>query len=67
MIEKYKVYPITVLTKLSYAQKQILLQNGIMLCADIVKNPQSLQTLGLPGNKAFATLNEATLLCAHGV
>jgi hypothetical protein len=62
-IEKHKLYPVTVLTHLTTAQKQQLLMGGTILCADVLKNPQILQSIGLRGAKAVATLQEVTKLC----
>ncbi len=62
-IERNGLYPITVLTHLSTTQKQILIKEGIIICADIVKKPHVLHTLGLSNRKFDAVLNEATSLC----
>lgn len=62
-IERHSVYPITVLTRLSAGQKQQLLQNGVILCSDILKKPQVLNTLGLSSQKIDALLYETSLLC----
>lgn len=62
-IERYKTYPITVLTHLSVSQKQHLLKSGVILCSDITKNPSILRQINLPRNKFDAVLNEAQVLC----
>lgn len=62
MIESAKVYPITVLTNLSTTQKQVLLQNNIIICSDILKNPQALSLLRLGSVRADAVLREIRLL-----
>ncbi len=62
-IERYKTYPITVLTHLSTNQKQFLLQSGVILCSDIAKNPSILNRINLPRNKFDAVLREAQALC----
>lgn len=61
-IEKYGVYPITVLSKLASGQKQQLLNMGVILCSDIAKNPQFLQQIGLSSQKIDAVLHEVFLL-----
>lgn len=61
-IEEHKVYPITVLTHLSAHQKQTLLQDGTILCAEITKKPHVLQKLGLSGQKVKLILDEISLL-----
>jgi len=63
MIEQYGVYPITVLTKISSGQKQMLLAGGIITCADLLKNVNALLPLGLNSLKTEAILSEASLLC----
>lgn len=62
-IERNGLYPITVLTHLSTAQKQILIEQGILLCSDIVKKPHILNNLHLPNKKFDAVIQEATSLC----
>lgn len=63
-IERLGLYPITVLTHLSGGQKQQLLQDGIILCTEIMHKPQVLQRLRLSSNKIDAVLREITSL--HG-
>ena len=63
MIEQYRTYPITVLTKLAQNQKQTLLSSGTILCSDIVKNPNALREIGLSNQKTDAVIGEAHLLC----
>ncbi len=63
MIEKLNIYPITVLTKLSSAHKQTLLQNGVILCSDLLKNQNQLRLLGLNQHKIDVVLSEASQLC----
>ncbi len=62
MIERLRVYPITVLTRLSTSQKQYLLQRGVILCSDILKKPSVLNDLRLGNQKLQALINEARLL-----
>ncbi len=63
MIEKYGVYPITVLTKLSQTQKQNLLTGGTILCSDILKNPGVLRASGVNERNAAGIIAEAKSLC----
>lgn len=62
-IEKAGIYPITVLTTLSKAQKQQLIATGAILCEDITKNPQVLKQLGISSQKMHLALEEAKALC----
>src|SRR5690606_20852405 len=47
MIEESRLYPITMLTSLSSAHKNKLLQNHIVICQDILNNPGYLDLLSL--------------------
>ncbi len=61
-IEKYGLYPITVLTHLSTGQKQQLLTSGVILCSELAKKPSLLQNLNLSRTKMDAVLNEVRSL-----
>lgn len=63
-IEKYETYPVTVLTNLSAGQKQKLMEKGIILCTEILKNPYSLQDLGLSSRKSDDIFKEVRSLCS---
>lgn len=65
MIETLGVYPITVLTQLSSSHKQQLLSSGVILCTDLLKEPNHLRSLGLGGRKIDAVLRETAQLCAQ--
>lgn len=62
-IQNLGIYPITVLTRLGSGHKQKLLDQGFILCSDIVHKPQILQNVGLTGRKADAVLAEVSSLC----
>ena len=47
LIERLRLYPITMLTTLTQHHKEQLLDNHIVLCRDIKKNPQLLEILSL--------------------
>lgn len=57
------IYPITVLSTLSQAHKQLLLASDTILCRDLVKKPSALNQLGLSGSKLDTVLHEARQLC----
>jgi hypothetical protein len=63
-IQRAKIYPITVLQRLSSAQAQILIDHGVLLCADIVQQPSVLKRLHLPDEKQSALLHEAKSIVA---
>ncbi len=62
-IERLGVYPITVLTHLSSTQKQQILNNGIILCSELMKKQQLLQKIGVSGRKIDTIMNEVAYLC----
>lgn len=62
-IEKIGLYPVTVLTSLSTAQKARLLAEGIILCRDIIQKPESLERLGISPAKIQAAIKESSSLC----
>lgn len=62
-IERHGLYPVTALANLSLKHKQTLLQRGVILCSEIVQNPQVLQHIGLRGGKLDVVLREAQALC----
>lgn len=62
-IQKHKLYPITVLTQLSKNQKQQLLKNGVILCREILKNPNILSQIRVAHKKREAVLQEIAELC----
>ncbi len=67
MIEKSKLYPITVLQGLSVSQKQALLSQNVVVCQDIVKEPSLLSGLNLAPRRLEAVLFEARQLSPESV
>ncbi len=63
LIETLQLYPITMLTSLSEPQKQILLDNHIVLIKNICKNKDSLDLLGVQTDKINSIIKEAQLVC----
>jgi len=63
MVESLQLFPITVLTNLSLKQKQQVLATGIVLCRQLLKNPQILDEIGIsPGKKASILKELKTLV-----
>ena len=58
MIEKEKLFPITVLTTLTKDQKQKLFGDGIVLCRHISENPKLLEKLDFKENKRQKVIEE---------
>ena len=65
-IARAGVFPITVISKLTRKEKAVLLNAGIVICSDIIKNPSILKKYGVAGGKREAVLAEARQLC-HGM
>ena len=47
IIDREKIYPVTVLHYLTHKQKQYLMEKGIVICRQITANPEILSTLHL--------------------
>ncbi len=63
LIDKYNIYPITVLTQLTVSAKQQLMEGGIVTCAQIKQNPNVLDSLSLDKNKRQRLMEEIGNLC----
>ncbi len=62
-IEKFKLYPITILRRLTAKEKQILLDQGIVTCMQALENPDSINNLNLSAPKYKALMNELKDIC----
>lgn len=58
IIEREGLFPVTALTTLKKEQKQILLEKGIVLCSQIVRQTGILNKLGLSENKKKKIMEE---------
>ena len=63
LVEKWKLHPITALSGLSQSQKQILMQNGTVLCKTVCEKNSILDILNIPLDKKQEVIDEATLIC----
>jgi hypothetical protein len=63
IIDREKIYPITVLNSITKAQKQQLMDNGVVICRQIVDDPKVLDRLQLNNRKLNELLNEAKNIC----
>lgn len=64
LIEETKLHPLTCLTSLSKKEKQEFLQQGIVLCRDIMGGGETiLKTVGIQGQKARDVMDEARNVC----
>jgi Holliday junction resolvase-like predicted endonuclease len=58
LIEKYQLYPVTILSTLSNSQKQILLENHVVSVKDITQNQSCLELLGIQSDKKAKIVEE---------
>lgn len=64
LIEQFNLHPITCLTTLNSTQKQQqLLDQGLILCRDIIDNQTALQQIGLNESSVNQIIQEAKELC----
>jgi hypothetical protein len=63
MIDRTKVYPVTVLTTLTATDKSRLLRDGVTMCKMVADNPDSLEKIGVRGKKLQDAITESRSLC----
>jgi hypothetical protein len=63
LAERYKLYPVTQLSNLSFNQKQELLSKDIVLISQICKNPDALNSTSISEDKKQEVLKEANEIC----
>lgn len=64
LIEKYKLFPITILSKLTIKEKQMLLEKGIITCPQLLENTTVLDSFGFGKRKLMSVLSELNDICA---
>ncbi len=62
-IERYRIFPITVLTRLTKSEKRILLDADILLCNQLLEKPEALEQLELTEKIRRQLLEELKELC----
>jgi hypothetical protein len=62
-VEALKLYPITILHKLTKKGKQKLIQKGIVTCAQLLKDLALIEELNLTKNKKEALIEELKSIC----
>lgn len=62
-IEKFKLYPITVLRNLTINEKQYLLDHGFVLCSQLLDNPGSLNYFEFSKSKSNKLMIELNDIC----
>lgn len=64
LVQETETHPVTCLTTLSLAQKNQLLNEGVVLCQDIVKDPTHLARIGIGKTRIASVVKEGVELCA---
>ena len=64
LIERLKIYPITILGQLTKNEKQKLLNQGFVTCLQILNNPEILDSLQLSRTKYIALEKEINEICS---
>lgn len=64
LIDRYNMHPITALVSLTNHQKKILLDNGFVLCQDVVKHPTLLDVLHLSEQDKEHLFQEMKAVCS---
>ncbi len=62
-IERMRLFPVTVMTRLTISEKRVLLNNDILLCNQLYENPESLDLLNLTDNIRRKVIEESEELC----
>lgn len=57
-MSRAKVYPVTTVTSLSHAEKNILLENGVVAVDEIAQDPRLLESLSLPSERVGELIAE---------
>ncbi|MFK7969489.1 MAG: restriction endonuclease [Bacteroidia bacterium] len=63
LLDKYQLFPITVLSSLTIAQKRALLDEGVILCRELLNNLTVLKKLNITEKRVKDTQREIEGLC----
>jgi hypothetical protein len=63
LIDETGIHPITALTTLTSAEKDILLQKKIVLCRNLEDNEETLKSIGIDNKKVEDIMKESQALC----
>jgi len=66
IIEKNSLHPITCITTLTHQQKKDLIGRGVLTCADLIREPQALDQVGVKGEDAKKVVEEAQIIIKVG-
>ncbi|WP_026452420.1 restriction endonuclease [Aequorivita capsosiphonis] len=62
-VDKYGLYPITTLTKLKKREKDLIIENKIILTKELYESPSILDEIGLKPSRKKKVLDEIKALC----
>jgi hypothetical protein len=62
IIEQNGLHPITCIISLSHQEKKDLVGRGILVCIDLVGNPNALNDIGVKDDRAEKVLTEAQVI-----
>lgn len=62
LIDRKRIFPVTTLANLTLKQKKVLTQKGIVLCRQLLENPEELEPLGLTNSKQKKLIEELEAL-----
>ncbi len=65
LIQRSRIYPITVVQSLSQSQISTLISYGAIVCQDIVENPRVLRHLHISEKRQERLLSENKAICTH--
>jgi len=65
IIDEKHIFPVTVLTKLLNAEKQDLMERGIVICSQLLENPEALVHIGLDERRQQKIMEEVRSLCPN--
>jgi len=63
IVDREKIFPITVLTRLNLSEKQQLMEKGVVICRQLAENQEVLATIVSDTNKVKKVLQEIKYLC----
>lgn len=67
MVDTHVLYPVTCLTSLTKAEKQLLLDKNKVLCQEIQREPGLLKQIGVKSPRLETVLQEVHLLCKQAM
>lgn len=65
IIEKVKIFPVTILSQLTKKQKNLLMDKGIVTCAYLMKEKEVMKELGLTKSKERKLMEQLNAICGE--